>query len=50
VSDERALALDEFIRKKKETSDVYNQTHNLEGVSKTRKNVRENFSYILVNN
>ena len=47
-SDDRAKRLDDFINALKQKSETYNATHNVSGIQKTRKNVRENFTYSLV--
>lgn len=46
--EKRAEALNEQIKQLKVKSEQYNSTHNITGVQKTRKNVRENFTYSLV--
>lgn len=42
------MKLDEFINQLKQKSENYNTIHNVGGVQKTRKNVRENFTFSML--
>ena len=45
---QRAKQLEETINSLKFKSDSYNKLHDIDGENKTRKNVRENFIYVLI--
>lgn len=48
-NDEVAEDLEIFINELKAKNEQYNQTHMISGVQKTRKTVKESFTYLLVN-